>query len=72
MGDPKSGAPPLGSISQEKLWEMIKERDGLILMQSQKIETLEQTVKQLQRENAELRKSQDPDRYYSNKPSCLL
>lgn len=68
MGDPKPGAPPLGSISQEKLWEMIKERDGLILMQSQKIETLEQTVKQLQRENAELRKSQDPDRY----TSCLL
>lgn len=58
MGEPKSGAPPLGSIGIEELWNMIKERDGLILLQSQKIETLEQTVKQMQYENAELKKAQ--------------
>ncbi|KAL4226004.1 hypothetical protein ACF0H5_013991 [Mactra antiquata] len=62
MGEPKAGAPPLGSIGIEELWSMIKERDRLILMQSQKIETLEETVKQLRNENAELKKLQNPHR----------
>jgi hypothetical protein len=62
MGDPKPGAPPLGSKSVEELWDMIKERDGLILMQSQKIESLEETVRQLQQENAVLKMSSSPDR----------
>ena len=52
----KSKPPPLGSISVEGLWEMIRERDGLILMQSQKIEGLENNVSQLQKENLELKR----------------
>lgn len=62
MGEPKSAAPPLGSIGMEDLWSMIKERDRLILNQSQKIETLEGMVKQLHCENAELKKLQNIDR----------
>ena len=63
MGDPKPGAPPLGSKTVEELWDMIKERDGLILMQSQKIESLEGVVRQLQEENAILKTSSSQDRY---------
>jgi len=53
----KSGSKPPEELSVSNLWDLIKERDGLILMQSQKIETLEQTVRRLQSENAEMRKT---------------
>lgn len=61
-------APPLGSKSKEDLADMIKERDGIILRQSRKIEKLEQLVAKLQKEhtrlvyeNNELRKSQQKE-----------
>lgn len=61
-------APPLGSKSKEDLADMIKERDGIILRQSRKIEKLEQLVAKLQKEHArlvyennELRKSQQKE-----------
>lgn len=52
-------APPLGSKSKEDLTEMIKERDGIILTQSRKIEKLEQLLDKFQKENAALRQENE-------------
>lgn len=60
MSDSVSQAPTPGNISVEGLWEMIKERDSLILSQSKRIEELEETVKILRIENFELKGKTTP------------
>ncbi|KAH3881259.1 hypothetical protein DPMN_005183, partial [Dreissena polymorpha] len=53
----ESSSPTPGDLRSSDFWNLIKERDGLILLQSQKIETLERTVHKLQQENADLRRN---------------
>ena len=55
MSDSASQPPTPENMSVEGLWEMIKERDSLILSQSTRIEDLEHEVKILKIENFELR-----------------
>lgn len=55
MSDSASQPATPENISIEGLWEMIKERDSLILSQSRRIEELEEMVKILRIENFELK-----------------
>lgn len=52
-------APPLDSKSKKDLTDLIKERDGIILRQSRKIEKLEQLVNKLQEENGRLQRENE-------------
>lgn len=69
MSDSVSQAPTPGNISVEGLWEMIKERDSLILSQSKRIEELEETVKILRIENFELKGKTTPSNRLSTPDS---
>ena len=66
MSDSASQPPTPENMSVEGLWEMIKERDSLILSQSTRIEELEHTVKILRNENFELRGKTTPLNRMSN------
>ena len=67
MSDTASQPPTPENMSVEGLWEMIKERDSLILSQSRRIEELENAVKILKIENFELRGKITPSNRLSNK-----